>query len=868
MHQNLYILKQLVPIAYLLMEQSQAVERMKKELFSASAGLFTLLPISAYETAWVAMVPHPDDSSRPMFSEYLDWVTRNQNIMGFWFEDHVHEQYGTDLDYQETINYKHQWNSADLMATIACLIALKTWEITGFTHKINKGLKFLRENLEKELMKMRESKDESDKVGLQRWSLMVELAEAKGLNVFPAIQPIQNGISNKFELNRIKIKCSEEDETIEAIVMREIAFENSGSELFRSPSAIACAFMISGNQTYKTYLQNLLVDCQQGVPPIYLADKDVIKLWVVDHLERLGCAEHFSEDIRHVMDHQYRKWIAEELQAPIKNNVAFKLYKDSLAFRLLRMKGYQVSPWRFCWFVDDEEILSHMKNNHIYFLGPMLSIYKASHIAFPDDHELDKAGEFAQQILHMGILSMKSKNESNFSATSTLLQQETEHELGLRWLARMDHLEHRFYIERGGIYLFWIGNNAPYCKILQNDDLLQLAIDNFTTRQIVYKKELHELHRWSKDTGLSTIGFGREKTSYCYFAIASSICFPINIDSRKEAAKCAILITIADDFFDEKASLDELFILTDALQRWDGEFLTGHSRVIFNALDNLVHDISSKIFRLHGLDLKEILQDVWKEIFNSWLKEAEWARSTHCPSIDQYIEVGKTSVAVQMLIFASCYLTNSSIYVEESCWDISNTMITQSVMVSCRLLNDLESYEREAKDGKRNIVLLYQKENPDAPIDEAITFVRNIWEKKKKELLQLVMSSDSTSSKMPREWKDVHLAFLKLFQMFYDSTNVFDSSTMLLKSIDKAIYEPLECKTPSEPVYFIPKELKATKNEDPNIKLKIGGARLKSGLLSFDSNKWPNQQKYKMFHKQSLACPFITCHTTSYKCMI
>lgn len=64
------------------------------------------------------------------------------------------------------------------------------------------------------------------------------------------------------------------------------------------------------------------------------------------------------------------------------------------------------------------------------------------------------------------------------------------------------------------------------------------------------------------------MGFGREKTAYCYFAMASSICLPLSYtDTRKEAVKCAVLITIADDFFDEKGLLNELSILTDAVQR-------------------------------------------------------------------------------------------------------------------------------------------------------------------------------------------------------------------------------------------------------------------------------------------------------------
>ncbi|XP_020576641.1 S-linalool synthase-like [Phalaenopsis equestris] len=551
------------------MELSQVVERMRRELFSSSAGFFALLPVSAYETAWVAMVPDPNDPTRPMFPKCLDWVLRSQDALGFWFDDHMHEQCGLDLDHQELNNYKHQWSSVDLMATLACLIALKIWEIDSFTHKIIKGLEFLRDNMEMELRKMRKRKEGGDDARLfYMCFLMLELAKAKGLIVSPAAaQQIKNELFNEFEVNATRFKGTKEDGMVERIVMREIAFENGGSELFRSPSATACAFMISGDQTYITYLQNLLVGCQQGVPPIYFVDKDVNKIWVVDHLERLGCAEHFREDIRHVMDHQYRKWIAEELQIPKKEDIAFQIYKDSLAFRLLRMHGYQVSPRRFCWFIDDKEMLSHIKDNYAFFLGPMFSIYKASHIAFANDDELENAGVFARHILQMGILSKKIKHESNIPTTSIKFEQEIVHDLEIKWLARMDFLEHRFYIERGGIYLFWIGKNAPYYKIVQNDGLLQLAIDNFMMRQSIYKKELNELHMWSKDAGLSTIGFGREKTSYIYFAMASSTCLPLNTDSRKAAVKSAVLITIADDFFDEEASLYDLSILTDAIQR-------------------------------------------------------------------------------------------------------------------------------------------------------------------------------------------------------------------------------------------------------------------------------------------------------------
>lgn len=75
-----------------------------------------------------------------------------------------------------------------------------------------------------------------------------------------------------------------------------------------------------------------------------------------------------------------------------------------------------------------------------------------------------------------------------------------------------------------------------------------------------------------KKSGLNDIGFGREKTTYCYFAASSSTSLPIKAATniRKLMAKSGILITVADDFFDEEGSFDELEALTKAVIRYIG----------------------------------------------------------------------------------------------------------------------------------------------------------------------------------------------------------------------------------------------------------------------------------------------------------
>jgi geranyllinalool synthase len=63
------------------------------------------------------------------------------------------------------------------------------------------------------------------------------------------------------------------------------------------------------------------------------------------------------------------------------------------------------------------------------------------------------------------------------------------------------------------------------------------------------------------------MGFGREKTAYCYFAVAASTSLPQDSEIRMMVAKSAIVITVADDFYDMEGSLDDLEKITDAVQR-------------------------------------------------------------------------------------------------------------------------------------------------------------------------------------------------------------------------------------------------------------------------------------------------------------
>lgn len=87
------------------------------------------LPVSSYDTAWVAMVPSQNGSKQPLFPECLDWIMENQQPDGSWALDPTHPLLVKD----------------SLSSTLACLLALHKWDAGD--QLVNKGLDFIASNI-------------------------------------------------------------------------------------------------------------------------------------------------------------------------------------------------------------------------------------------------------------------------------------------------------------------------------------------------------------------------------------------------------------------------------------------------------------------------------------------------------------------------------------------------------------------------------------------------------------------------------------------------------------------------------------------------------------------------------------------------
>ncbi|XP_027348360.1 (E,E)-geranyllinalool synthase-like [Abrus precatorius] len=758
-----------------------SVEKTKGKLFASSFDPYSFVCPSAYDTAWLAMIPHTHNPFQPMFKNCLDWILNNQNQEGFWGE--------CDAFGKPTLE--------SLPATLASMIALKKWNTGAIV--IDRGLEFIEANTEKLLKEM-----DND---FPRWftivfPAMVELSKSVGLEiVFP--DTVTERVSNIF---RDQQNLLDKEELVgqhcfptlllylEALppsyaVSEEYICSALGDDgsLFQSPSATAKAFMATGKIECLAYLQSIIQRCPNGVPQTYPLDEDLIRLCMVNQLRRLGLAEHFVEEIEEMLTKVYRNYVDQLAWKKPTNMVTAQLHKDSLAFQLLRMHGYRVSPsLSFGWFLENEEIRGQVEKEPELFSTTMLNVYRASCIMFCGEYELEEAESFSRNLLQKWSVAKTDESHVKLSRFRKLV----ERELNIPWLARLDHLDHRTWIEESEANFLWKGKTShARISYFHNADLLDLAIHNYEFKQSIYKNELEELKSWSQNNGLANMGFGREKTTYCYYAVAAATTIPHDSYIRTLVAKIAILITVADDFFDMKGSRSELEGLTDAVKRWDSKGLSSHSKVIFDALDNLVSEAGRKYLEQGGThDIKNTLQDLWYEAFVSWLMEEKWKENGHTPSTDDYLNIGMISIAAHTIVLpASCFLKPALPY--EKLKPDQYETITKLLMVICRLLNDIQSYEKEIEEGKLNFLLLKLKREPNFVMEDAVDFVRGIIDKKQKEFLQQVLVDGE--SNLPKPSKLLHLTCLKVFQMFFNSSNAFDSNTQLLEDINKAIYLPL-----------------------------------------------------------------------------
>ncbi|KAJ6792690.1 ent-kaur-16-ene synthase, chloroplastic isoform X1 [Iris pallida] len=726
------------------------------------------LSVSSYDTAWVAMVPSPGSLKLPCFPGCVDWILGNQHPNGSWGHFHVHPPLTKDA----------------LSSTLACILALRTWNV-GEEH-VKKGLRYIGSNISSIMDEKMLTPIGFDII----FPSMVCHALEMGLDL-PMNKAEMDTLHRirDLELKKGSGDYSEGTKAYHAYVVEGLGqfqdwkqvmkFQKTNGSLFNSPSATAAALIHTRDEKSLGYLFSLVQKFGNAVPTIYPLDM-FAHLSLVDKLEKFGISQHFSSSIENILDRVYRGWV--EKDEEIFSDIA----TCAIAFRILRMNGYDVSSDALVSF-DEVDHFNNSLQGHLRDTTTVIELFKASQIKISaNDTTLQKVNSWSSSYL-------KELSTGLIQHPDVILG-EVDHLLNYPFYVNLDRLEHKRTIEHCNMETFRLLKTSYSNSTVSDEDIMEVAVEDFNCCQSMYRKELEHIESWVKANKLDQLGFARQKQVYCYFSVAATIFPPELADARICWAKSSVLATVVDDFFDIGGSREELENMIALVKKWDGnhekEFYSEKVEIIFSALYNTVNELGAKAWTLQKRNVTDHIVQIWLSLMESMMQEAEWLRNKSVPALDEYIMNGYVSFALGAIVLPTMYFVGPELS-ENVVRDPEYQRLYQLMSTCGRLINDMHTFEREEKEGKLNSVTLRVHHSRGCTsVDEAKREIEGEIDSGRTELLKMVLQSEG--SMVPRACKDVFWAMHRVLNLVYMRTDGFTSQKEMLAGVRAVIHEPID----------------------------------------------------------------------------
>lgn len=455
------------------------------------------------------------------------------------------------------------------------------------------------------------------------------------------------------------------------------------------------------------------------------------QLSMVDVLEKIGISRHFAGEIKSILDATHSCWLLRDEEIMLDTETC------AMAFRILRMNGYNVSS-------DD---LSHITEASSDLSGTrsLLELYKASQVSISEDElVLDSIGTWSGRLLEEQL--------SSRALQSTPLLREVKHALNSPFYTTLDRLEHKRNIEQPDA----MEHHILHLPRQTNQDLLALGVMDFTTSQTIYQQELELLDSWVKESRLDQLPFARMKLTYFYLSAAGTMFSQELSDARIFWAMNGVLTTVVDDFFDVGGSKEELENLTTLVEMWERheetKYYSKQVEIVFSAIYSSVNQLGAKASVVQGRDVTGHLVEIWRDLLRNMMTEVEWRECSYVPTPHEYMENAVVTFALGPVVLPALYFVGPKI-MESIITDTEYVELFRLMSTCGRLLNDVQTYEREYSEGKLNSVsLLVLQSGGSLTIPEARRELQKPIDICKRDLLRLVLGRDSA---VPRPCKEL-----------------------------------------------------------------------------------------------------------------
>ncbi|XP_050238848.1 ent-copalyl diphosphate synthase 1 [Mercurialis annua] len=600
-----------VPVSREIVKSVESVKSMLKSMEDGE------ISISAYDTAWVALVKDVNGSGAPQFPSSLEWIANNQLSDGSWGDEQIFTAHDRILN------------------TLACVIALKSWNL--HPEKCETGMKYFLENL----CKLEDENAEHMPIGFEvAFPSLLELAKDLDIQV-PEDSPVLKEIYDSRNLKLTKIPKDIMHKVPTTLLhslegMPGLEWDKllklqcpDGSFLF-SPSSTAFALMQTKDQNALAYLNKIVQKFKGGVPNVFPVDL-FEHIWAVDRLHRLGISRYFENELKECIDYVARYW-EEDGICWARNSKVHDVDDTAMGFRLLRLYGHEVSS----------DVFKHFKKGDTFFcfagqstqaVTGMYNLFRASQVMFPGEQILEEAKEFSSKYL-------KEKQDANEVLDKWIITKdlpgEVKYALDVPWYGSLPRVESRFYLEQyGGEDDVWIGKTLYRMPFVNNNEYLELAKLDYNNCQALHRSEWEKFQSWFQECELEDFGINRRELLLSYFLAAASIFEPERSTERLAWAKTTVFLQAINNFFDDNNSSIE--DRTEFVQEFkncavsevpiNGRKLEEKTRQeLVRIMVGTLNDVSLDTLMAHGKDISHSLRHAWEKWLLSWLEKDEKTR--------------------------------------------------------------------------------------------------------------------------------------------------------------------------------------------------------------------------------------------------
>ncbi|KAH0978402.1 hypothetical protein GBA52_028121 [Prunus armeniaca] len=561
------------------------------------------ITVSAYDTAWVALVEDVEGSGLPQFPSSLEWIANNQLPDGSWGDSEIFTAHDRIIN------------------TIACVVALKTWNV--HPDKCEKGMAYFKENINK----LGNENAQHMPIGFEvAFPSILEIARSLNLEVpddcavLHEIYAMRNLKLTKIPrdiMHKVPTTLLHSLEGMAGLDWKKLLKLQShdGSFLF-SPASTAYALMQTKDSKCMTYLAKAVHKFNGGVPNVYPVDL-FEHVWVVDRLQRLGISRYFEPQIKECINYVNRYWTEKGI-CWARNSEVQDIDDTAMAFRLLRLHGHHVSADVFEHFKKGNEFICFAGQSTQAVTG-MYNLFRASQVLFPGENILEEAKDFSTKFL-------REKQASNELLDKWIITKDLPGEVGyaleVPWYASLPRLETRFFIEQyGGRDDVWIGKTLYRMPYVNNNVYLELAKLDYNNCQALHLIEWDNIQKWYAECRLEDYGLSRRSLLMAYFVAASSIFEPERANERVAWAKTTCLIeTVGCHFKEETYEQRGAFVHEFRTRKMN----TNKKRQgLIETLMATLHHFSLDAMVAHGHDISHPLRQAWEKWLTKWQEKGD-----------------------------------------------------------------------------------------------------------------------------------------------------------------------------------------------------------------------------------------------------